>query len=308
MNQFYSAYDKWTGDGKDPADFPLFKTEEIRKATAALRKPTQMAIDHVNATGGQSTAPDVVPPPPAGVDVDGWQKLLAAPRTKAGNPIPRDIFGAKVGVLAADPSPEMRAAFDGHFARYGYTADQVLNTLGIKPTQSSVADVSAPGAQEDSAPVSAAPEPTVTAPAAAPTPAPAPQPETPQNYPAGAYYGNEPPPTEADAEAYAKEKAAREQAAEARTRQNAEDLRTGRERLSSISDPEKRAQAAERLQKEHDTREAAHLAAQEQDVRDRIAALEGQKASGQRTSGAKQRYEAELKDLGERRKKLEGGK
>lgn len=132
VNQFYSAYDKWTGDGKDPADFPLFKTEEIRKATAALRKPSQMAIDRVNATGGSAAnEPNVLPPAPAGVDPQGWSTIMSAPpRTATGQPMSRVALSRVIGMLLADPSPKNVAAFDAsQYGRAGLSGEAILSKL-----------------------------------------------------------------------------------------------------------------------------------------------------------------------------------
>lgn len=131
--KFEASYDQWIKAGKDPWEF--LTQQNVDKLAAGLRSPREMAMAKLEAQQGLDTANMVVPPPPQGVDPEGWKAVLALPATAKGQqqPWPTANWQAAVESLAAQPTKTRIAEFDDYFAGSPFTATQLLDAMGVAP-------------------------------------------------------------------------------------------------------------------------------------------------------------------------------
>ena len=74
------------------------------------------------------------PPPPQGVDQNGWKLAVnAPPLLKNGSPWPVQNWAAALGALQQDPTPDVMKQFDEKFVASGVTAKDMLDVLGVTP-------------------------------------------------------------------------------------------------------------------------------------------------------------------------------
>jgi muramidase (phage lysozyme) len=131
--KFNAAYDQWLKAGKDPWQF--LTKENTDKMLDGMRDKNQMEMQRVSAvgeaTGEAPSAPRApVPPAPAGVQQEAWNRVMATtPRTASGQRWTGSAWASAVNDLVRDQSPKNKAAFDQWFAGHGVTADAVLAQL-----------------------------------------------------------------------------------------------------------------------------------------------------------------------------------
>lgn len=162
--KFEAAYDKWVGSGKDPFDF--LTQDNVDKLSQGLRSPGEMAMAKLQAMQTGVDLSDIqVPPPPVGVDPDGWKLVMISPPTLPdGKPSAPDKWMKAITLLQQQPTPEMMGKFDSFFGQSGVAAKDVLDVLGIQPrpqteaekkaaTQAAQASTTAPVAPVAAGPV-----------------------------------------------------------------------------------------------------------------------------------------------------------
>lgn len=313
VNQFYSAYDKWANEGKDPAEFKLFQTDEIKKTTQALRSSSKMAQDRLNAvaqSAGGAPANEPAPPAPVNTDPTGWQTLMAQPpMTAKGVPMSRPAFANVIAMLANDPSSANVKAFNE--SRYGRDAglngEKILQQLGIKPGAAEPPDGAAqPPAPETTLPATpvSARETEAAPPAAAAQPSAALAGDD-RLSDTAPYYGGPIQKQSAEATAAYDKRVAEE----ANTKQEAQRL-VGGERMSALRAAGESREAVEaerdrRQQAEVHARAVAALEEEQRTAERNLAEAKARGERGERTQAQQTRYEAALKDIADRRKKLE---
>ena len=270
------------GDQKAIDDF--LKPENIDKVVNQFYSRRQLTADTNFVAGNTNAAKnpgqqEPMPPAPQGVDAKAWAEVVSAvPLRATGQPWKFSDWAGAVNTLLADPSPEMRQAFDKAMDQAGgLSSAAVLQKFGVNPSVSaapqprSVSLNEALGGPPTASPVSSVP-------AEPPTASPAPPP--------GAFYGNEPAPSEKDAEDYARAKADR----------TAAQLATGAERMSGV------AAAAKPIgEVDPDLRLRASLDSQVTDAesriasyRERLSALEARSKAGGRVGTEKAQVEKDL--------------
>lgn len=132
---FEAAYSKWIADGKDPMTF-LSDNKQMDAIMDRVYPKSQRDADSISAVNeGLPTAEQKIPAAPAGVDAKAWGGVMKDPPRKIdGQPFTLEKWASAVNVLRSNPSPEVQAAFDKHFAPSGYTAKDILSRLPVKPT------------------------------------------------------------------------------------------------------------------------------------------------------------------------------
>jgi len=127
---FESAYAQWIKAGKDPIAF-LQDTKQMDAIANRIYPPDQRRMDMLFSSGAAPTAPPVPPPPaPAGVDQKAWDRFMVAPpNSAAGKPWTTENWAKAIEKLRANPSEDMKKAFDKHFGPSGYTAKDILSRL-----------------------------------------------------------------------------------------------------------------------------------------------------------------------------------
>ncbi len=129
--KFESAYAQWLKDGKDPYEF--LRQDNIDKMIAPLRKPNQMAMDRIAASGEAvnqvpgAAAAEPIPPAPKNVDPQVWGQVLSRGRPSMANGQlwPVQGWAQAVQFLVENPTAENRAAFNEYFPRAPLAADIV---------------------------------------------------------------------------------------------------------------------------------------------------------------------------------------
>lgn len=124
--KFLAAFDAWKAAGKDPWEF--LTQDNVDKLADGIRNPQEMAMHKL--TAGST----VTVPPPPGIDQEGWNFVVQ--RTPGalsnGNAVTPAGYGARISMLAANPTPQAMSYFDAAFAD-GLKAKDVLDVLGIEP-------------------------------------------------------------------------------------------------------------------------------------------------------------------------------
>lgn len=125
--KFLSAYDQWVKSGKDPWQF--LTQDNVDKMIGGMRDPRSMALAKLEAQS--SVDPSQVPVrAPEGVDQDGWNEVLSVPVvSKSGTPIQPAQWAEAVRRLQANPSDDVKKAFDNHFGNAVVNADDILSIL-----------------------------------------------------------------------------------------------------------------------------------------------------------------------------------
>ncbi len=162
--KFESAFDQWKKAGKDPWQF--LTQENTDKLMQGLRSPTEMALQKIHAQDNQDTSTFTAPPPPTGVNPEGWKLVMNTPPPQEdGTALDPGKWQQVVERLVANPTPGVRNWFDKYFEAKGLRADDVLDALGVpKELQKG------PDERQTSAPIASAP-PAPGTPAGPPPPA-----------------------------------------------------------------------------------------------------------------------------------------
>ncbi len=287
----------------------FLQTDNLDKIVNRFYPPKQRAADTLGgnlvANAEQHpAATSAMPPPPKGIAAEPWKEVVSqVPFTSKGTPWKYADWAGVVQTLLADPSPENQSTFDKIMdGAGGLKAATVLEKFGVTPTAPAApaapaAPVSVAAALE-SKPAGGAPAPQV-APAPRPVAAQAPAPE-PQTLPAGAFYGNEKAPTEADAEKYAREqltgKLDASAAATAREREGASAIAARRETTERMT-----AQAPEVLEMNRATEAVRALDRQEETAREHIKSLDAREKAGAHVKTQREEYEQELAQIARQR-------
>ena len=281
----------------------FLQTDNLDKIVNRFYPPKQRAADTLGgnlvANAEQHpAATSAMPPPPKGIAAEPWKEIVSqVPFTSKGTPWKYADWAGVVQTLLADPSPENQSTFDKIMdGAGGLKAATVLEKFGVTPT-APAAPVSVAAALE-SKPAGGAPAPQVV-PAPRPVAAQAPAPE-PQTLPAGAFYGNEKAPTEADAEKYAREqltgKLDASAAATAREREGASAIAARRETTERMA-----AQAPEVLEMNRATEAVRALDRQEATAREHISSLDAREKAGAHVKTQREEYEQELAQIARQR-------
>lgn len=127
------AYDQWIKAGKDPWQF--LTQDNFDKLAQGLRSPREMAMAKLEAQSGVTPDNLNLPPPPAGIDPDGWKAVLAIP-VAAGKDKqaawPIGNWQAAVRGLAQQPTAHRIEQFNRFFAGAPFSAQDVLDSLGVQ--------------------------------------------------------------------------------------------------------------------------------------------------------------------------------
>jgi hypothetical protein len=247
-------------------------------------------------------APVVAPPAPKGIDPAAWRDVVQqTPYTSKGQPWKAEDWAGFVKTLVDDPSPENQEAFDSTMEKAGgLKAAAVLQKFGAKPASPPAGVPEArPATVEDalaSRPTSFEEAVAPARPSVASAPAPAPATEStaaPATPPVGAFYGNEPAPTEKDAEAYAQER--ERERAEIAARHEADFKERSAALAQAAKSPADLARGVEVLRGQSQARIAAENAQREEaEVHTRLAALAAREKAGAKVGEQRSALEKEL--------------
>jgi hypothetical protein len=120
---FESAYADWVGQGKNPMDF-LTDNKKIDAIMNRVYPQSQRAADAMKGDDSEGQDKGQVPPAPAELDAKTWQQKGDWPYAN---------WAAAIERLRADPSDEVRKAFNSKFGPAGYTAEDILKRLPPNP-------------------------------------------------------------------------------------------------------------------------------------------------------------------------------
>lgn len=129
---FEAAYRDWVAAKKDPMAF-LQDTKQMDAIMNRIYPLDQRRMDMLSIGAGEGLPASPTSPPvpaPAGVEPKAWDRFMASPPVgKDGKPWTQKAWAGAIEKLRADPSEQMQAAFDKHFAPSGYTAKDILSRL-----------------------------------------------------------------------------------------------------------------------------------------------------------------------------------
>ncbi len=137
---FESAYGKWVAGGKDPMEF-LTDSKVMDAIMDRVYPPAQRAADSLSAGGGAAKPDMTLPPVPEGLNKNTFETIVKHPPLGVdGTQWTPTAFATAIDRLRTTPSPEMRAAFNKHFGKAGFDADEILKKLPPKPQKTSEAE------------------------------------------------------------------------------------------------------------------------------------------------------------------------
>lgn len=132
---FESAYGKWIGAGKDPMDF-LTDSKQMDAIMDRVYPPAQRAADSVSAGAGTQKPDMTLPPVPEGLNKNTFETIVKHPPVGIdGTQWTPMAFSTAIDRLRTTPTPEMKAAFNKHFGKAGFDADEILKKLPAKPSK-----------------------------------------------------------------------------------------------------------------------------------------------------------------------------
>jgi len=155
--RFEAGFDAWVNKGKDPYEY-LNKENMDKLLRDSGVDPRRLAqrrlIASVEAGQFPTEAPGTpLPAPPPNVDPKAWASVVTKTPVFNGRPMPHDMWGKILTVLANDPSPDTIKAFDSHFSVGGFDGAELASALTAKTSVPSASPAPAPSAP------SATPEP-----------------------------------------------------------------------------------------------------------------------------------------------------
>ena len=133
LPKFWSSYDSWMKQGKDPWQF--LSRDNVDKLMDGMRDKRQMDSDRVSAIGeatGESPGGPHLPPPsvPTGVDPAQWGAVITRPPMQAnGTSMSAPVWASVINRLRDNPTPQMIADFDRKFRDTNYRAKDILARL-----------------------------------------------------------------------------------------------------------------------------------------------------------------------------------